>query len=393
MVTLICSGHTTSRAAISRELDMSRSTVGLGVEYLLDRGILDETVRHNGARGRPHQELVIGPHAAKIGLIDFRHQGTTVAVADLSGTVLCREQLDIPLLDGAEASLGLATAALRTLTENPPSGPVTLGQVIISVSAPVNSAAGSLERFSAPREKGRGPIISWEEYPVARYAEHILGVPAQLENDANVMALAEARSTPRPGLPLIRFELSLGIGAGIIDANGQIFRGAGGVAGDLGHVGLHAVSSERCWCGKIGCFGVVGSLQSVLDHLGVWGDGNDAGRALDELRDLLRMGQGVATRRVWAAADAVGEVAATVVDLLNPATLVLGGEMTTLGSDVLARVRATIYERALALSTRHLQVINAEPRNDAIVGGARLGQMILLSADGLERQLATADER
>ena len=93
-------------------------------------------------------------------------------------------------------------------------------------------------------------------------------------------------------------------------------------------------------------------------------------------------------RRVWAAADAVGEVAAIVVDLLNPATLVLGGELTMLGSDVLARVRATIYERALASSTRHLQVTTGHPEVDTARGAALLGQALLLAPDGLDRQLA-----
>jgi predicted NBD/HSP70 family sugar kinase len=129
-----------------------------------------------------------------------------------------------------------------------------------------------------------------------------------------------------------------------------------------------------------------------MDDLEIFHDnGSDLRSGLDELRRRLRVGEAAATQRVWSAADAIGELAAMVVDILNPATLVLGGEMMHLGSDVLARVRAVVYERALPLSTRRIQIaLSDRERDGALLGGAHLGAAVLLSPEGVRRQLDLA---
>jgi predicted NBD/HSP70 family sugar kinase len=130
----------------------------------------------------------------------------------------------------------------------------------------------------------------------------------------------------------------------------------------------------------------------VMDDLGILhSNGSDLQSGLDELRRRLRVGESTATQRVWSAADAIGELAAMVVDMLNPATLILGGEMMHLGSDVLARVRAVVYERALPLSTRRLQIALSDLEQDgALIGGAQLGAARLLTPEGVRQQLDQA---
>lgn len=386
MVELICRGEATNRAALARALDMSRSTVGVCVDHLLDNGILDEVEPSGGARGRPSQELIPGRRSAKTGVLDLGHRRTTVAIGNLCGEVVARRTVDVSLGEGAGSALDVACGALLQLMETLPEDSGRIQQVVVSVPAPGSSPTGSLEPSNIRDDELDRPLGSWEDFPVARYTEQLLDVPTAIENDANLLALAEANSTAQPALPLVRLELSLGIGAGIIDADGDVFRGVGGGAGDLAHIGLHG-GTITCWCGKTGCVGLIGSLRSVLGDLGIWNPDQDVGTCIAQLRDRVRAGESEATRRVWAAADVIGEAAAIVVDLLNPATLVLGGEMTKLGSDVLARVRATIYERALASSTRNLHVIIGDREVDTARGAARLGQSLLLTPDGVERQL------
>jgi predicted NBD/HSP70 family sugar kinase len=387
MVELVCTSAATNRAALSRALGMSRSSVGVCVDHLLEKGILDEIARSGGARGRPSPELIPGRRSAKTGVLEFGHRSTTAAIGNLCGEVVARRPVDVSLRKGGGSALDVACESLRELMDTLPEGSGRIQQVVVSIPASGSSPTGSTEPSAMLHGELDRPIGALDDVPVARYTEQLLGVPTAVESDANLLALAEANSTARPALPLVRLELSLGIGAGIIDGDGDLFHGVRGVAGDLSHIGLH-VGTATCWCGKVGCFALIASLRSVLGDLGMWDPEEGVAAGSAQLRDRIRAGESEAMRRVWAAADAVGEVAAIVVDLLNPATLVLGGELTMLGSDVLARVRATIYERALASSTRHLQVTTGHPEVDTARGAALLGQALLLAPDGLDRQLA-----
>ncbi|NUP75456.1 MAG: ROK family transcriptional regulator [Sinomonas sp.] len=393
ILTLVFKDGEVSRADLARRLKVARSTVGLSVDYLVERGILAEIDGHDGSPGRPVKALVPGPSSATVGVVNFRQAGTQVAVSDLTGIIRAQETLDLDFGEGAEASIDAAAGALRRLEKSQRASVGPLGQIVIAVPAPVDYPSGALVRSTVPRELGSYPIVAWEEYPVAKQFRHLLGVASQLENDALLFALGEAHGVGSKGLPLVRLHLSFGVGAGIVTESGAPYRGAGGTAGDIAHIAPYGVTSKAvCWCGKTGCVAVVGTLRAVLDDLGIsHGKGSDMLSGLDELRRRLRVGESAATQRVWSAADAIGELAAIIVDMLNPATLVLGGEMMHLGSDVLARVRAVVYERALPLSTRGLQITLDDFEQDgALVGGANLGAALLLSPEGVRRQLEIA---
>jgi predicted NBD/HSP70 family sugar kinase len=393
ILTLVCRNGEVSRAHLARSLNTARSTVGLSVDYLVDQGILAEADHRDGSLGRPVKSLAPGRQSATIGIVNFRQGGTQIAVADLTGTIRAKETIDLSFADGAEPAIDAAAAMLQKVDEGLQGSVGRLGQAVIAVPAPVDYPAGSLVRSTVPRELGAYPIVAWEEYPVAKHFRQKLGVPTILENDAHLFALGDAQNVGPAGWPLVRLHLSFGVGAGIVTESGIPYRGAGGSAGDLAHIAPYgSPGTAVCWCGKKGCIAAVGTLRAVMDDLGILhSNGSDLQSGLDELRRRLRVGESTATQRVWSAADAIGELAAMVVDMLNPATLILGGEMMHLGSDVLARVRAVVYERALPLSTRRLQLAMSDLEQDgALIGGAQLGAARLLTPEGVRQQLDQA---
>jgi predicted NBD/HSP70 family sugar kinase len=392
---LVAAGRVRSRAGLARELDAARSTVGLSVDFLLETELLAEVDVHDGSRGRPIRMLVPGPRSGSIALIDFRPACTVIGIADITGTVRALRREPIRWADGAEASINSAIDAFSDLYRETDDLRGSVLQTVVAVAAPVNHRTGALERWS-PRRQGRNPIPGWEEYHVTKHIHGLLKTPTLLENDANLLALADATAVGPAGWPLVRFELSLGIGSGIIDERGELFRGAGGTAGDLGHIASYAPTTTRCWCGKTGCVAVRASIQAILEHLGIeyQGAGADFQLAISELRERLITGDAAAIDSIADAAEAIGELAATVVDMLNPATLVLGGDLMHLGFDILAEVRAVVYKRALSVSTRRLQITTTEADGEgAIAGAAILGARSLLSDDGIERLLQDADSR
>lgn len=384
----VVEGTVTSRAGLARSMDMARSTIGLAVDFLLDKGLLEENDNLDGMIGRPARSLVCGPNCGTVGVVAFSYAGLRVAVADIASRIIVQETLDIPLATGAERSIQAAAAALTRMQSELAGRAGPIHQVVLSVPAPVNYASGSVER-SLTREIGRHPMVGWEQLPLSKMFQSLVDAQVILDNDANLFALNDARTLGTAALPLVRIHLSVGIGAGMVDADGGLYRGAGGVAGDIGHIATQGMNQALCWCGKQGCIGAVGTLQSVFDDLGIANTGG-AGIQLgvDALSSRLRNGEAQATQRVMTAAAAIGELAAVMVDILNPATLVFGGEIASLGSDVIARVRSVVYERAMPIASRKLNIVSSEfGPEGALLGGAHAGAERMLTPVGIQRQL------
>lgn len=393
ILALVCRGEATSRAAIARRLGVARSTIGLSVDYLLGRAVLAEVEveQRDGRQGRPVKSLTTGPAAPSVGIVNFRQAGTQVGIADLSGAVRAVETIDLKLAEGPEPSIDAAIGVLRSLADREERVLGPIGQIVVGVPVPVSFSEGSPARSAFP-QRGRYSIVAWQEFPVAKRFRQAFDVPALLDNDANLLALGDAHQVGRDAWPLVRLHLSQGFGAGIVTESGTLFRGAAGSAGDIGHVAPYSSNTRVCWCGKTGCIATQGNLQSVLDDLGISERLEDDAKAgIRELRSRLRVGEPEATQRLWSAADAIGEVAAIIVDVLNPGTLVLGGDMMHLGVDVIARVRSVVYERALSLSTRRLQISMSDCEEDgAVLGGARLGSDLLLTPESADRFLRSS---
>ncbi|GGM62868.1 hypothetical protein GCM10010489_37940 [Microbacterium saperdae] len=115
----------------------------------------------------------------------------------------------------------------------------------------------------------RPPLLpSWDGYPLVATLRERLEVPVILENDVNLRALGETRSRPPEQGPVVYVKVGTGIGAGIVNADGTILRGADGAAGDIGH--LRVIDSDAlCSCGGRGCLEAVASAGAVGRALGV----------------------------------------------------------------------------------------------------------------------------
>lgn len=137
-----------------------------------------------------------------------------------------------------------------------------------------------------------------------------------MDNDVNLMALGESRALPTDQLPLLLVKVGTGIGGGIVAADGQVFRGADGAAGDIGHICAHVAEGVVCTFGNVDCIEAIASLEAMAHKL----TGPDGGPAVTQeyLLDLLRSGDGTATRLVRDAASSIGDVIATLVHPPDP---------------------------------------------------------------------------
>lgn len=165
---------------------------------------------------------------------------------------------------------------------------------------------------------------------------------------------------------LVLVKVATGIGAGII-SGGALQRGAQGTAGDLGHVRVAGHDEVVCRCGNLACLEAVAAGPAVAAALRSRGV---PATTTQDVVDLARGGDLTTVQEVRRAGRDLGEVLATLVNLVNPSVLVVGGSLAAAGEHLLAGIREVVYRRSLPLATVHLQVVPTSVGRDAAVQGA-----------------------
>lgn len=336
---------------------LSRMTVATRVDALLHHGLIVERGTERVTGGRPSRRLEFNTSHAGIvtATVDTTH--TTVSLTDLVGTVLDQQEIDVAVADGPDHTLNVITGRARALIAG---GAVDrVAAIGISVPGPVDPDTG---RPSQP------PIMpGWDAYPVPEHLGDALGLPVLVANDADAAALGEQRRAHPASRSLCFVKVSSGIGTGIV-IGGQVYRGTDGGAGDIGHVKIAGHDDMVCQCGARGCLAAVASGRAVARALSDLGkpaaSGSDVGA-------YLAAGDTDAARLTQEAGRVIGTVVATVVTLLNPGEVVLGGMLAS--PPLLSGVRETLYPLSLPRATRHLTVsLSTLGRQAATVGLAAL---------------------
>ncbi|WP_243233285.1 ROK family transcriptional regulator [Microbacterium sp. CIAB417] len=355
---LLRDGRARTKAELASLTGLARSTVALRVDALLSAGLLAPAGEAASTGGRPPVRVAFNPAAGRTLAVDLGATHATVAVADLAGGILESRTRAIDIADGPETLLDAILADGAALLETAGTGPL-LG-VGIGVPGPVEHSTG---RPTNP------PIMpGWDRFDIPGYVQRRFAVPVLVDNDVNILALGE-QVTSWPGVDdLVFVKVATGIGAGII-AGGELQRGAQGSAGDMGHVQVpHGTGGERD-PGDERDLEALASGSAIAASLRA--QGLEAANSSDVV-SLVRAGHPAAIAATRQAGRDVGEVLATVVNLLNPSIIVLGGSIARAGEHLLAGVREVVYRRSIPLATQHLAIVQTQAGERAAVVGAAI---------------------
>lgn len=353
---------TASRAEIARLTGLSRSTVSSLVGELQDAGLVIETARTGDggqqSQGRPPVLLTLDRRAGAVVGIDFGHDDVHVAVADLSRTVLAER---VATLDVDHAGADALDTAADLVNEALDEAQVPHERVLaaaMGVSGPVDHAHDLVHRSAI--------LPSWTDLRPGHEMARRLAVPVFVENDANLGALAEVTMGAATGVDdAIYLMIASGIGAGII-VGGHVLHGAGGTAGELGHV-LVDDSGPICRCGNRGCLETLVAGPAIVDLLKRT-HGPDL--TLDGVMALVHADEPGALRAIEDAGRAVGRVLAGLVNVLNPEAIVVGGELSAAGEALLGPIRTAIGRHAIRPAGDDVRVVRSELGDRAEVLGA-----------------------
>ena len=256
--------------------------------------------------------------------------------------------------------------ALRKITDLMRRGLAESGGDLSSIGV---SCGGPLDRIRGIVQRPPN-LPTWDGVPVKAILEGEFGVPCALENDANAGAMAEHRFGAGRGCRhLVFLTLGTGLGAGLI-LNGEIFRGASGMAGEIGHVrltdggphGYNKAGSVEGWASGGGMVQhaaetirtaiASGEPTTLADRLATL-TARDIGLALVE-------GDAVAARIVEHTGCRLGQALAVLVDILNPERIVIGGLALRFGEHLLEPARRSMQAEALPSSAAACSILPAE---------------------------------
>lgn len=358
---LVRSGNATTRPELEHLTGLGRKVVAQRVGELVDAGLVDESTFGPSTGGRAPRQLQF---VAGAGLVLVAHFGATAmsaGVTDLSGRLRAKTHRSHAIATGPESALALMLelwadllAELEVGGAQPPVWGVGVG-----VPGPVE--------YSTARPVSPPIMPGWDDFPIRERVQEHWPVPVWVDNEVNAMALGELRAGVARGYgDVVYLKLGTGIGAGIV-SGGVLHRGAQGVAGDVGHIPVREHLGVTCHCGRTDCVeAVAGGAALVRQAAEAAREGRstvlaalqdrDGSLAIRHLVEAVQHSDPTTMNLLRTSGRRIGEMVASVVNILNPALVVIGGPVAETGDLLLAAIRQAVYDRSLPLATRDLRI-------------------------------------
>ena len=372
----VVDGGPASRAQVAARTGLTKASVSGMVDALVRAGLLAETgaPSKSAGVGRPGSALAPAPLAPRgIGL-EINVDYLATCTVDLAGQPLAKEVV-------ADDLRGLPPVAVLDQAA------VLVARAVDAVGAAGGPVAGLGVAVPGLVEEGRGhlllaPNLGWSEVDVVGELERRLPKLAglvRLDNEANLGALGElwcGDHADEQGEPLRSFlhvSGEIGIGAGIV-LHGELMRGLRGFAGEMGHVPVAPGDGPRCRCGATGCLEMLAGQEALLRAAGLAGAPRSAGRSwsgpVSRLAAAAEDGDPAALRALADGGRALGTGIATVVNLVDVDTVVLGGVYAQLAPWLRAPVEEELAARVLAVRAGPVQLLVSSLAGEAAVRGA-----------------------
>ncbi|WP_309069493.1 ROK family transcriptional regulator, partial [Microbacterium sp.] len=355
---LLRDGRPRTVSDLAAATGVARSTVSLRLDALSGLGLIGPADPGRSTGGRPPRRIALIPEARLALAIDVGASHVQVGLTNLVGDVLLRRRAPLSVAEGPDPVLSLALEIADALLAELGRDRSAIIAVGVGLPGPVHFSTG---RPSKP------PIMpGWDGFDVPGWFDDHIPAPVLVDNDVNIMALGEHSRLDQDIDHFLFVKVATGIGAGII-SGGLLQRGAQGIAGDIGHVRVGRGEGVLCPCGNEGCLEALASGPAVASELRA--QGIEAVTARDVV-SLVAAGDLRTIQAVRQAGRDLGEVLAASISFLNPSVISIGGQMAAAGEHLLAGVREVVYQRAMPLATRNLQIMTARTGDRAGLIGA-----------------------
>ena len=224
-------------------------------------------------------------------------------------------------------------------------------------------------------------IPGWVNVPIAEIMEKEFGIPTRVDNDVRCAALGELNYGAGQGCDnLICITVGTGIGSGLV-INGKLVRGASNAAGEIGHIKLDMNGGPLCGCGDRGCLEAFASGPSIVAMAEEYIKGGKSTKYRELanpditpyiVSEAAKQGDPVAKRIFTIVGEYIGIGLASVVNLLNPEKIIIGGGVAAAGDLLLTPIKESLIKRAMPIAGSAVEIVPAQLGNSAGVIGASL---------------------
>jgi glucokinase-like ROK family protein len=346
-----------SREALATGTNVSKTRANAAVAGLLEQGLLEATGQLVPTGGRRAGTLRLSRGLGVLIGVAMGATGLEVGVLTPDLTLLAHHSESADVRDGPAVVMSRVRLLIRELLRKCGLKSRDVISIGIGVPGPIDFASGQLVN---------PPLMpEWDAYSIRddMLADH--RAPVFVDNDVNLMALGELWRMQRSLQSFLVVKVGTGIGCGIV-CHGEVYRGANGSAGDVGHICVDP-AGPRCHCGNLGCVETMAGGRAIAraaTEAAQSGQSQLLGRMLKQhgvlrLQDVAqasRAGDVAANAILQRAGALIGQMLASVVNFYNPSHVFIGGGIQRIGPLFLAAVRQSVYHRSLALSTRHLEI-------------------------------------
>ena len=336
-----------SRTDIAGISKLSLAAISGITAELIELGFVYEHQVGLSTGGRPPVLLALNNQAGYVAGVKLTEDAVIVALTDLEATIVASHT--VPLVgrtpEAVAETLAAAVDALRPAARQPPSAWRWYRHRRRDRSA---ARAGALRH-----------LFRLARLPMAQLLEQRLHIPVVVDNDVNALTAAEQWFGAGRGVDdFLVVSIGRGVGLGMV-LNGELYRGTAGGAGEFGHITV-VPDGPRCECGKRGCLeALVGDPAVIQRVTSMLGDPVD----IQAVIDLALHGDAVVQSIFAAAGRTLGLAIANLVNVLNPALVIIGGEGTRAGALILEPLQEALREHCFNGLYSDMRVV-AEPWGD-----------------------------
>jgi predicted NBD/HSP70 family sugar kinase len=336
-----------SKADLAPASGLSANAVGMITAQLLDEGYIRVSGTGTSRGGRKPELLSLKPNSYYAMGVNIDTDRIRFALIDHTGRTVYQSRVRVDCAGDPSAAFARINAEIQK----------NLTYRLLGVGIAVAGQVDAEEKVVVS-----APNLQWNRVNVAERITENLSV--YLENESIASAIYEGWSGICQGVrDFICVNSKSGIGAGIF-ADGKVYRGASGSAGEIGHIPANA-DGPPCACGNRGCLETYASASGIAKLLGV--------ASVEDAAAAARGGEAAAAGVFRQAARYLGGVIAGLINTLNPEKIVLGGQFVKYADLLLDDVKDMVRKNALAApASRAELLVSAEGVLSSVLGAAVL---------------------
>jgi glucokinase len=309
-----------------------------------------------------------------VAAVDMGGTKTLAAIVDRDGKIHNRVKARTPVKRGPEPAIETIAHCVEQAMHSSGIPRARIACVGLGLPGPIDPEAGVVKV---------APNLGWVNVPVKKLLEKRLKMPVYLENDANAGTLGEARFGAGIGKEyVVGIFIGTGIGGGLI-CGGELYHGFGKVAGEVGHMILKT-NGPKCGCGNNGCWEALASRLAIVRDL-TQAINRGAKTVLTKmmsrkklqrirsslLADAFHQGDKLTVKVIRRSALYSGAGVASLLNLLNPEMIILGGGVVeALGAQYVDLVAKAAKKQTFAVTFQGVKIVPAKLKDDAVLLGA-----------------------